>query len=222
MNWVDKTFNLYLKSSMVKIGIIGFQGDVQEHLEMFHRISERGKNISIELIRKEKALDNIDGLVIPGGESTTIYKLIKEYNIYDKIKEKFKEGFPVMGTCAGLIIISKNTNDPRVEGMGLLDSEILRNGYGRQGESFIDNVNVEGIGTFKGVFIRAPIIKNIGNSKVLAFYKNLPVLIHSRYALGMTFHPELTEDIRIHEMFLQMIGGEGYISTGEKIEVIGK
>ena len=207
---------------MVKIGIVGFQGDVQEHLEMFTRISGKGKNVQVQLIRKEVELDSVDGLVIPGGESTTIYKLIKEYNIYNRIKEKFKDGFPVMGTCAGLILLSKNTNDPRVEGLGVLDSEILRNGYGRQGESFIDDVNIKGIGNVKGVFIRAPVIKNVGNSSVLAYYRELPVMIYSRFALGMTFHPELTEDTRIHEMFMGMIGGEGYISSGEGIEVLGE
>ncbi len=206
----------------MKIGIVGFQGDVQEHFEMFTRIANMGKNVSAIIIRRENELDNVDGLVIPGGESTTIYKLIKEYNIYNKIKEKFSEGFPIMGTCAGLILLSKNTNDPRVEGMGMLDSEILRNGYGRQGESFIDLINIKGIGEVPGVFIRAPVIKDTGTTEVLAYYKNQPVMIYSRYALGMTFHPELTEDTRIHEMFMKMVEGEGYISTGEGIGVMTK
>ena len=151
----------------MKIGIVGFQGDVQEHFEMFTRIANMGKNVSAIIIRRENELDNVDGLVIPGGESTTIYKLIKEYNIYDKIKEKFREGFPIIGTCAGLILLSKKTNDPRVEGMGMLDSEILRNGYGRQGESFIDVINIKGIGEVHGVFIRAPVIKDTGTTEVL-------------------------------------------------------
>lgn len=197
------------------IGIVGFQGDVSEHSDMLEMLSKNeGLNIEVRLIRKKDDLKGVQGLIIPGGESTTIFKLLKQYSIYDVIKEKISHGMPVMGTCAGIIILSKETNDERVSGMGALDISISRNAYGRQIDSFIDDVDIKGIGKFKAVFIRAPVIESPGGTEILAEYKGKAIMIRSGKVLGLTFHPELTKDYRIHEMFVNMLEGEGYVSTG--------
>ncbi|BAB59198.1 hypothetical protein [Thermoplasma volcanium GSS1] len=196
----------------MNVGIIGFQGDVEEHIAIVKKISRRRKGINVLRIRRKEDLDRSDSLIIPGGESTTIYKLISEYGIYDEIIRRAKEGMPVMATCAGLILISKDTNDDRVPGMNLLDVTIMRNAYGRQVNSFETDIDIKGIGTFHAVFIRAPRIKEYGNVDVMASLDGYPVMVRSGNILGMTFHPELTGDVSIHEYFLSM-GGGGYIST---------
>ncbi|MCL4335726.1 MAG: pyridoxal 5'-phosphate synthase glutaminase subunit PdxT, partial [Candidatus Thermoplasmatota archaeon] len=134
------------------IGILGFQGDVSEHIGIIKTIARKHKkNIPVTEIRKKDQLDNVSGLIIPGGESTTMYKLLNLYGIYDEVISKAMNGFPVMGTCAGLIVISKETNDSRVKGMNLIDTTIERNAYGRQIDSFIHKINISGIGEYKAV-----------------------------------------------------------------------
>lgn len=199
------------------IGIVGFQGDVSEHVDALMRLS-REENISIKpiLIKSKNDLGKIDGLILPGGESTTIYKLLKQYSIYDEIKSMIENGLPVMGTCAGIILLSKNTKDERVHGMGALDAVVDRNAYGRQIDSFIDDIEIKGIGKFRAVFIRAPVIDSTGDVEIMSEYKGKAVMIMHRNILGMTFHPELTEDVRIHKLFTEMIGRGGYSSTGEE------
>ena len=200
----------------MKIGIVGFQGDVEEHVQMMEQVSkETGKKIEMIRIKKKSDLNGIKGIIIPGGESTTIFKLIQEYGIYEEIKRMVTEDrVAFMGTCAGLIIASKNTNDTRVKGMGLLDVEIERNGYGRQSDSFIKEINVKGIGNFNAVFIRAPIIRSFGDVEVLGYVNESAVIVKKDNVLGLTFHPELTQDTRIHEFFIDMIERGGYISDG--------
>ncbi len=197
------------------IGIVGFQGDVSEHSEILNRLSSDLKiDVDIRLIRKKADLDGIDGLIIPGGESTTIYKLLKQYSIYDTITKRIEDGLPVMGTCAGIILLSSDTGDERVKGMGALDIKINRNAYGRQINSFIDEVEIKGVGKFKAVFIRAPVIESYGDVEALSEYGGKAVMVRKGNVIGMTFHPELTQDIRIHKLFTDIIGGEGYSSTG--------
>ena len=198
----------------MKIGVLGFQGDVQEHVNSLKRVLEQLGG-SVTLIKKAEDLDSISGLVIPGGESTTIFKLISMYGIYDKIVQLGRSGLPIMGTCAGLIILSSNTNDERVKGMGLLDVEITRNSYGRQINSFMDSVEINGIGKFPAVFIRAPVISKVGNVEVMAYHNNNPVMVRDGNILGLTFHPELTGDLRIHEYFVHM-GERGTVPVEHK------
>ncbi|MGP6293732.1 pyridoxal 5'-phosphate synthase glutaminase subunit PdxT [Caldiplasma sukawensis] len=201
----------------MNIAVIGYQGDVEEHLEMLSSIGSKGFNVNTYRARSTETLKNADGIVIPGGESTTIYKLTKEYGLYDMIIQLASSGVPVMGTCAGIILLSRETNDTRVQGMGLLNVSIERNGYGRQGDSFQRNISVNGIGDFNAVFIRAPVIKSTGeNVDILAYEGNRPVMVRQGNIIGMTFHPELTEDTRIHVFFLNMIKErEGYTSQGK-------
>ena len=198
----------------MKIGVLGYQGDVEEHISTINSMSGPKRKVSGIRITKRSELDVCDGLIIPGGESTTIYKLIIEYGLYDYIKEKAVNGFPVMGTCAGLIIISAETGDDRVRGMGIIDISIVRNAYGRQIDSFIKTIDIKGIGNFPAVFIRAPVIQSPGSADVLAYEGEKPVMVRKGNVLGMTFHPELTGKTNIHEYFMHMIEGERYTSTG--------
>lgn len=196
------------------VGIVGFQGDVQEHIKSLRRAG-RSRKLQVRPIRRPEDIDGISGIVIPGGESTTIYKLLNTYGIYNLIKLECKTGLPVMGTCAGLILISKETGDPRVNGMGILNATVTRNAYGRQKESFMGEISVDSIGKMVVPFIRAPKIINADEDSIIGRYGNEPVILRKGNALGLTFHPELTDDLRIHEMFLDMVEGEGYTSTGE-------
>jgi 5'-phosphate synthase pdxT subunit len=198
----------------VKIGVLGYQGDVEEHISTINSMSGPKGKVSGMRVTRRSEIDICDGLIIPGGESTTIYKLITEYGLYDHIREKAAGGFPVMGTCAGLIIISAETGDERVRGMNLIDVSIMRNAYGRQIDSFIKTIDIKGIGNFPAVFIRAPVIKSPGTSDVLAYEGEKPVIVRKGNVLGMTFHPELTGKTNIHEYFMHMIEGERSTSTG--------
>lgn len=198
-----------------RIGVVGFQGDVLEHMEILNSIRRKGgTDVEAVEIRKPEKLDGVSGIIIPGGESTTIYKLTHNYGIYDRIRSMANDGVPVMGTCAGLILISRETNDDRVPGMGILDTEIRRNAYGRQINSFIDNIKIDEIGDFQAVFIRAPVISSPGRSRVMARRGDEIVMVRQDNIIGMTFHPELTRDTRIHEYFLGIMEREGYISSG--------
>ncbi len=198
-----------------KVAVVGFQGDVSEHVTILKR-TFRKLEIDGEVVQARRAedLSNASGIILPGGESTTIYKLTKQFGLYDEIRRLAMSGIPVMGTCAGLILISRETNDDRVKGMGLLDIEIERNAYGRQIDSFIEYIDIIGIGMFPAVFIRAPVISNPGAAKVMAKRKTEVVMVRQDNIIGLTFHPELTDDTRIHEYFISIVEGERYISTG--------
>ena len=201
----------------MNIGIVGYQGDVAEHVELIERMNDEYKReVSVLLVRSVKALSLVSGLIIPGGESTTIYRLIKEFGLFDAMKTRISEGLPVMGTCAGLILISREIPGERVRTLNVLDVNVKRNAYGRQGDSFVDEIDIEGIGSFNAVFIRAPIIERWGNVSVLAKHGGSPVMVRDGNILGLTFHPELTEDSRVHELFMDMIGSGGYPSTATR------
>lgn len=191
----------------MEIGVIGYQGDVEEHINILRKIAHVRKN-QIKKIKTTSDLKRVSGIIIPGGESTTIYKLMKENDLIDEIKGMVRDGVPLMGTCAGLILISRETNDNRVEGMNLIDVEIQRNGYGRQKDSFSKIIEVKDIGEFEAVFIRAPRIKNAKNCEIMASLENEPVFVRDKNVLGLTFHPELTNNTKIHEYFIDMVKRE--------------
>ena len=196
------------------IGIVGFQGDVQEHVNALVR-SGKDRNVKVRPIRKAQDVSGISGVVLPGGESTTIYKMLHTYGIYDRIMKECKAGLPVMGTCAGLILISRDTGDPGIEGMGVINATVTRNAYGRQKESFIGEVEITDFGKFTAPFIRAPRIVKAPEESIIGRYLGEPVMLREKNAIGLTFHPELTQDLRIHRMFIDMVEREGYTSTGE-------
>jgi len=186
----------------MKVGVLALQGDVKEHLRML-------KKCGVEPIevRKPHHMDNIYGLIIPGGESTTIGKLMKEYGLDKEIKRKYSLGMPIYGTCAGAILLAKNILDSKQHKLGLVDITIKRNNYGRQIESFETELEIEDFRKpFKGIFIRAPAIDMVHNgAKILSKHENKAVLLRQGNLLVSTFHPELTNDIRIHKYFVNMI-----------------
>jgi 5'-phosphate synthase pdxT subunit len=200
----------------VNIGIVGYQGDVSEHVELLEKLDRQYKReINVVLVKSVKSLSTVSGLIIPGGESTTMYRLIKEFGLFDAIRQRGLEGMPIMGTCAGLIIISNDDPNERVRSLGLLNVQVRRNAYGRQAESFFEEIDIDGIGKFNAVFIRAPQIEKWNNVTVLAKYDGMPVMVKDGNIIGLTFHPELTEDPRIHEMFLDNIRRGRDVSTGD-------
>jgi len=184
------------------IGVLGIQGAYAKHAEA---LSRAGAQASV--IRYRGQLEQIDGLVIPGGESTTMTKMMGFRIDYADIRD-FAEEHPVFGTCAGLILLGRGSHDPRVRQFAFLDAEVSRNAYGSQKESFAEELRLsfDPEKPFHAVFIRAPLIRSAGPSvRVLARYDNKPVLVESGPYLGATFHPELTPDDRIHRYFMQKV-----------------
>ncbi len=184
------------------VGVLGLQGSVIEHVHFLRSVLNDGR---IKIIKDAGELKEIDGLVIPGGESTTIGKLMQKYKL-DKALER--EDLPIMGTCAGAILLAKNISDAPQFSLGLMDMTIERNAYGRQRESFETEVEIPVLGekVFKAVFIRAPAIKEVANGvEVLASLEGEPIMVRQNKFLACTFHPELADDYRVHEYFLDMI-----------------
>ena len=188
---------------MPRIGVLALQGDVQEHVAMLS-----GIGVDAVTVRQAHDLDDLDGLVLPGGESTTIAYLLNTSGIRPVLEEKMGSGLSVFGTCAGLILLSREILDGRADqwSFGLLDVAVRRNGYGRQIASFEQPVEVKGLGEVPGVFIRAPKIETWGSElEILATLDHgtgeHPVLVRQGSIWGCSFHPELTTDSRVHRLF---------------------
>lgn len=190
------------------VGVLDVQGDVSEHLRAAKRaLGDNGKALRV---KSGRDFDGIDALVIPGGESTTMGKLIREYALDEAIVEFANEGKPIMGTCAGMIILAKDVNAKSAEDdqplLGLMDIEVDRNAFGRQRESFEADLNIQGIGEYHAVFIRAPVIDSLSQAvEVLSKHRGEVVMARQKNLLAVAFHPELTEDTRIHEYFIDLI-----------------
>jgi pyridoxal 5'-phosphate synthase pdxT subunit len=186
-----------------KIGILALQGDFEAH----HRALERAGAQASE-VRTAAGLDALDGLVIPGGESSTMLKLIKEEHLFESLRQ-FGAHKPIFGTCAGAILLASEVLHPAQPSLGLMDMCIERNGYGRQIDSRIASINVAGRSA-EAVFIRAPVIRRVGPGvKVLATYQDHPVLAEEGKHLVATFHPELTDDDTIHRLFVKKVASAG-------------
>ncbi len=189
----------------IKVGVLSLQGAFKEHID---RIKECGES-AVE-IRFPQQVDDIDGIIIPGGESTTINKLLEKYKFKEKLDKFYKDGKPIFGTCAGLILISRNIKGEG-KGLGYINIDVQRNAYGRQIDSFEQLIRISLDGhqngrKFKSVFIRAPRILSIGKKvKVLGKFGQDMVLVQDGKVIASTFHPELTSDLRIHRYFLNMI-----------------
>jgi 5'-phosphate synthase pdxT subunit len=184
-----------------KIGVLALQGDFEAH----RRALARAGAEPVE-VRSADDLKNVHGLVIPGGESTTMWKLLVEENLLDPLRE-FGRRRPIFGTCAGAILLARDVSNPVQPSLGLMDIGVERNAYGRQLESRIATLKPEGMeDDLEAVFIRAPIIRSVGgDAKVLATYQGHPVLVEQGRHLVATFHPELTDDARVHLMFLEKV-----------------
>lgn len=185
----------------MKIGVLALQGGFILHQKILQKL-----NIHSISVRYPDQLSSCNGLIVPGGESTSISKLIKKFKFIEPIKT-FAEKKPVFGTCAGLIVMSKSVNDSKIEKLSILNIDVNRNSWGRQIDSFTKsfNINLNDQIKYKGVFIRAPKITSVcENVIVLAKVKDEPVLIQDKFHLGTTFHPELTNDTRIHQYFVSL------------------
>ncbi|MET9728873.1 pyridoxal 5'-phosphate synthase glutaminase subunit PdxT [Streptomyces zaomyceticus] len=187
------------------IGVLALQGDVREHL-----IALAAADAVARPVRRPEELAEIDGLVIPGGESTTISKLADLFGMAEPLRERIAAGLPVYGTCAGLIMLAEKILDPRSgqETFGGIDMIVRRNAFGRQNESFEAGVTVAGIedGPVEGVFIRAPWVESVGAEvEILAEHEGHIVAVRQGRVLATSFHPELTGDHRIHALFVDMV-----------------
>jgi len=182
-----------------KVGVLALQGDFEKHERALQRAGAEAVQV-----RTAEELASVDALVIPGGESTTMLKLLDIMELKEPLRE-FVENKPVFGTCAGAILLAKDVLNPSQESFGALDLTVERNAYGRQIDSRVAKIPYNG-GEMEAVFIRAPIIRRTGPGvKVLAEYAGDPVLVEQGRHLVATFHPELTEDTQVHKLFLSKI-----------------
>ncbi|MDG9685223.1 pyridoxal 5'-phosphate synthase glutaminase subunit PdxT [Streptomyces sp. DH18] len=187
------------------IGVLALQGDVREHL-----IALASADAQARPVRRPEELAEVDGLVIPGGESTTMSKLAVLFGMMEPLRERVRAGMPVYGTCAGMILLAEKILDPRSgqETIGGIDMIVRRNAFGRQNESFEAAVEVGGVegGPVDGVFIRAPWVESVGaETEVIAEHGGHIVAVRQKNALATSFHPELTGDQRVHALFVDMV-----------------
>lgn len=184
------------------VGVLALQGDVREHRAVLERLGA----VVVE-VRRPEDLDQIDGLVIPGGESTTIGRLARLYGLTDPLRKHIASGLPTFGTCAGMILLATDVEEGSQDLLGVLDATVRRNAWGRQNESFEADLDVAGLGRpVHAVFIRAPWITRVGEDvEVLAEWAGHPVMVRQGHLLAASFHPELTDDDRVHRLLLDLI-----------------
>ncbi|MDZ5782499.1 pyridoxal 5'-phosphate synthase glutaminase subunit PdxT [Marinococcus luteus] len=187
---------------MMKIGVLALQGAVREHVK-----SLEAPDTEIIIVKRPEQLEEIDGLVFPGGESTTMRRLVEKYQFFEPLQAFAKAGKPVFGTCAGLILMATDVVGEPEGHLELMDMTVQRNAFGRQRESFETELSIRGVADdVEAVFIRAPLITEVGqNVEVLAEYKDEIVVARQDHLLSCSFHPELTSDRRFHQYFVQMV-----------------
>ena len=187
----------------MRIGVLALQGAFREHRVILEECGWEAVEV-----RKDEELQQVQGLIIPGGESTTIGKLMVDFNLLDKIQQRVASGMPVFGTCAGLIVLAKDIAGSAQPRLGLMEITAKRNAFGRQIASFEADLNIPALGqeAYKAVFIRAPFIEKAGEKvEVLAKFEDKIVLARQGNILAAAFHPELTNDTRIHQYFIDMV-----------------
>ena len=188
---------------MIMIGVLALQGAFREHKLALERLG-----VNVIEVRLPKHLKGLSGLIIPGGESTTLAKLVQNYDFAEAISKFYQEGGAIWGTCAGAILLSSEiVHYPQQFSLGLIDFSIERNSYGRQIDSFEADITITGLdANFHAIFIRAPRITKVNNEvKVLAHFENDPVIIRQNKLLATVFHPELSNDDRVHSYFVTQI-----------------
>lgn len=193
----------------MKVGVLGLQGDVREHLSALE-----GGGATPVVVKHRSELDDVDALILPGGESTTIGKLLARFELLEPVRERASGGMPLYGTCAGLILMAREIvgREQLPHSLDLMDIAVRRNAYGRQVDSFESDLPIEGFDEpFTAVFIRAPIVERTGRDvEVLARVDGSPVLVRQSNLLGSSFHPEMTGDVRVHELFVSMVKEAGH------------
>lgn len=197
---IRKSLSFFVNLKAMKIGVLALQGDFAAHRR---RLEELGAEV-VE-VRKPEQLDDIDGLIIPGGESSTFLKLLGEHG-FEKLSD-FVHSKPTFGTCAGIILLANNVENPPQKGLGALDITVRRNAYGRQIDSSIITLSTKlGSEPLEQVYIRAPRIERAGEGvEVIAERDGYPVLVRQGKVMAATFHPELSDDPRVHAEFLKMV-----------------
>ena len=197
----------------MRIGVLGLQGAFTEHEDALRAAAARlGLDADVAAVRRRDELERLDGLVMPGGESTTISKLLRAFDLHDAlVRRATEEDFPILGTCAGMILLSSE-GDGQVERtdtrlLGLMDAAVNRNAFGRQRESFEAELDVKGFDApVPGVFIRAPAItRTWGRCEPLGALGGFTIAARQGNRLALAFHPELTGDTRVHERFLEIV-----------------
>jgi len=187
----------------MRIGVLSIQGDFEKHLQMCNNL-----NVDALPVKTPSQLSSCDALILPGGESTTFVNLLHKHGLWKELA-LFTQAKPVFGTCAGLIVLAKQVDKNQIETLGSIDIKVVRNAYGRQVDSFIDNVKIDlgnGDFDFEGVFIRAPKILRLGTGvRALGWHGDDAVLAEQGNILVATFHPELTSDERIHKYFINKV-----------------
>ena len=194
---------------MTIVGVLAIQGDYREHRTLLESLGA-----DVKEIRLPDQLDEVDGLILPGGESTTIVQLIDIYNMREKLRERvLNEGMPTWGTCAGMIVMAQKLSDHRPDPLKLMNIEVSRNAFGRQVDSFETDLEVEDMDgpPYHAVFIRAPVVDTIGEGVriISSLDDGRPVAVRQGHMLATAFHPELTNDPRMHKLFLQMVDEAG-------------
>jgi 5'-phosphate synthase pdxT subunit len=189
---------------MTRIGVLALQGDSAEHISVLRRLGSEA-----EEVRRPEELSGLDGLIIPGGESTTISRLMAEYDLAEPLRSLAQDSFPVWGTCAGMIVLARRATDLEWPTLAALDITVQRNAFGRQVDSFETDLSVPALGAapFHAVFIRAPTVAEVSEDvEVLATLEDGRVVaVRERNALATAFHPELTDDDRFHSYFLELV-----------------
>jgi pyridoxal 5'-phosphate synthase pdxT subunit len=186
------------------IGVMALQGDFREHVRALEKAGARSR-----LVRLGEDLEGLDGLVIPGGESTTMTMLMDRMGLLGAVREALSAGLPALGTCAGMIVLADRITDglPGQRGLGALDISVRRNGYGAQLDSFEAELDVAGLegDSFPAVFIRAPVVEDPGSAEVMATLEGRPVALRQGRVMALAFHPELSGDVRLHREFLKLV-----------------
>ncbi|MCH8987538.1 MAG: pyridoxal 5'-phosphate synthase glutaminase subunit PdxT [Chloroflexi bacterium] len=192
----------------MEVGVLAIQGDFAEHIAVLGKLGVKAREV-----RLPEHLDSVDGLIIPGGESTTLSRLMTIYNLREPVERMAAEGRAVWGTCAGLIMLSREITEQDPIPLGIMDIGVQRNAFGRQVDSFEQTLDVSALGPapFHAIFIRAPVIIRVGDGvEVLsALDADRPVAVRQGNLMATAFHPELTDDYRFHSYFLEMAGGNG-------------
>ena len=189
---------------MLTIGVLGLQGDVEEHLAMLERCK-----VDAVRVKTPEELKAVDALIIPGGESTTVGAMLNRFGLAKPLLDRAKKGMPVWGTCMGMIVMAEKVTGSQQPTLGLLHIEVKRNAFGRQIESAEVPLHIEGLDgkPFPGVFIRSPWIESVRDkAKIVAKLDGKGVMVRQGNLLGTSFHPELTDDSRIHKLFIDLVG----------------
>jgi 5'-phosphate synthase pdxT subunit len=202
----------------LRIGVLALQGGVAEHLAMLRKLGAEPVEV-----RLPEHLERLDGIILPGGESTTIGKLMVEYGLLEPLRARLQAGLPAYGTCAGMILLARDLGGMQQPLLGVMDIQVRRNAFGSQRESFEQDLAVEGLGgdPFPAVFIRAPVIERLGPgvATLARLDDGTPVAARQDRLLVSAFHPELSDDPRVHRLFLGLIESQRHRTITEDTEV---